>query len=171
MPGFYESGRRALSIRAVVRLRSELMSLSQTRMTCHPASLSLARTRLSRATFDWIFRTQYSLLCPSESLATRFARFRPCQKSPSANTTTLFRSNTRSGQPGNDDTFVLNLSPYLRMARQSFCSHLVPRFRLALAAMRLAFLEAGRSPVKGIEYCFCPCENVIVHQVPVGRRI
>ena len=47
----------------------------------------------------------------------------------------------------------MNLSPRFSIDLRSFTSHLVARFRLAVAARRLALGDAGRSPTKEAESC------------------
>lgn len=122
------------------------MSLSQSRNTSHPAARSNLLLRRSRATLAAIFLTQYSLLWPRASFSSRFLRLRPCQKSPSAKATAFSWGNTKSGQPGSEETFVRNLRPSARKARRSINSHRVPRLRLAAAATRLETADAGRKP-------------------------
>lgn len=137
-----------LPIRSVTRPTSSLISLSQTRITFHPSARSSCRTRLSRTTFVLIFRIQYSLLWPLASFLIRLERFLPCQKSPSTKTANLARSKTRSGHPGSAETFLRRSRSSFRTERQSFSSHVVPRFLLAAEAIRLARADAGRRPTK-----------------------
>jgi hypothetical protein len=59
---------------------------------------------------------------------------------------------------------VVNLSLCARRARRSAISHLVPRFRLAFDAIRLASAEAGRSPVKETEPLFSSGVDIEYHE-------
>jgi len=76
------------------------MSVSQSRITVHPSRRSIRVFRRSRAMLASIFASQYCAFVPLASRSRRRSQLRPCQKSPSQNTTTRALRNTMSGFPG-----------------------------------------------------------------------
>jgi len=121
-------------------------SVSQTRMTLHPASSSCAVTLRSRSTFDRSFAIQYGALCPDASRVSLVSRSRPCQKSPSQNTTTLAAVNTMSGRPASPCKASRKRSPLDQSARRRMTSHFVFALMLAPQADRRAPSDAATSP-------------------------
>jgi hypothetical protein len=137
----------ALSMRLATVPASFRISDSHTRITVQPAARRDRVSRRSRARFALILANQYSALCLSASFRRNEGHARPCQKSPSDKTTTLAWSITKSGQPGNEATFVLKRIPRRFSARPSSSSGCVPD-RLFARFARDEASELGLSPVK-----------------------
>ena len=107
-----------------------LMSVSQRRTTRHPCAFSAAVCCKSRWMFRAIFATQYAALCRFFSWRLSRGQSRPCQKSPSQNTTTRARQKTRSGFPGRPCAFFLYRTPSLQTSERSNNSGIVSVLQL-----------------------------------------
>jgi hypothetical protein len=94
--------RRAATLRRMI-LGFPLSSCSQTRRTFHPIARKALATRLSRLIFPEIFALQKSTLVAG----TDRQRRHPCQKHPSTNTANFTPRNTRSGLPGNPESWPI----------------------------------------------------------------
>jgi hypothetical protein len=124
------------------------MSVSQKRSTVHPASRNAPSCSRSRSTFRRIFATQYGALWPLSSLARRFSRSRPCQKSPSQKTATLAIVNTTSGLPGRFGAVMRYRNPACQSAFRRCSSQRVFCLRLEARALTEARTDEGVSPLK-----------------------
>ena len=124
--------RTAASIRSATPSTSASTSCSHTRRTSEPSRLRRAKLLRSRWRFRSIFASQYG-----ESLCCQAGNRRPCQKSPSTNTTTRAPLKTISGVPG-------RLRTCLRKRRPRACTALRTAISIPVSLLRTLVIARRR---------------------------